>query len=202
MFNSAASPPSFVSSILTSPATPDDSESIELQIQPIRSGPRVEEIPTGNDDVHVDEEPQKAEKESRFARFWSNHITVVIPGFKARDHLALERTYLSYHRTSLVLCFFSVLIAQLQVLQHAPHPDPHFGFYVLGKPLAASLIVCAIFVSVMGWVRWWHWQRTLLRGKAMAGGWEVQAVGVVVGLLMVVVFGLVLAVDVKKIYFS
>ncbi|KAF8244926.1 hypothetical protein K440DRAFT_635537 [Wilcoxina mikolae CBS 423.85] len=115
---------------------------------------------------------------------------------------ALERTYLSYYRTSLVLCFLSVLIAQLQVLQRAPHPDPHFGFYVLGKPLAASLIVCAIFVSVMGWVRWWHWQKTLLRGKAMAGGWEVKAVGGVVGLLMVVIFGLVLAVDVKKIYFS
>lgn len=35
----------------------------------------------------------------------------------------------------------------------------------------------------MGFVRWWRWQRCLVRGKAMAGGGEVTVVAgaVVVG---------------------
>jgi uncharacterized membrane protein YidH (DUF202 family) len=115
---------------------------------------------------------------------------------------ALERTYLSYHRTSLVLSLIGVVVTQLQVLQRAPNPDPKFGFYVLGKPLAATLVLCAMCTSVLGWLRWWHWQRILLRGKAISGGWELSLVGILVGLLLTVLFGLILAVDVKKIYFS
>jgi uncharacterized membrane protein YidH (DUF202 family) len=111
---------------------------------------------------------------------------------------ALERTYLSYHRTSLVLSLLSVIIAQLQVLQKSPAADTRFGFHVLGKPLAVTLVLCSMLISLIGAIRWWHWQQTLLRGKAICGGWELSVVGLLGFTLLVTFFGLVLAVGIKK----
>ena len=115
---------------------------------------------------------------------------------------ALERTYLSYHRTSLTLSLISVVIAQLQILQRAPNPDSKFGFHVAGKPLAAMLLVCSITTSILGLVRWHHWQRTLLRGSAISGGWELGMVGVLVFFVLVMLFGVALALNIKKGYFT
>lgn len=115
---------------------------------------------------------------------------------------ALERTYLSYHRTSLALSLLSVIVSQLQILQHSSHPDPVFGFYTLGKPLAIGLILCAILISLLGWMRWWRWQRTLLRGKAMSGGWELAMTGGI-GMAVILAFlGMVAAVSIRKSYFT
>ena len=115
---------------------------------------------------------------------------------------ALERTYFSYQRTSLVLSLIGVAVAQLQILQRAPNPDPRFGFYVVGKPLSAMLIMCSITTSILGLVRWHHWQRTLLRGSAISGGWELSMVGLLVFFVLVVLFGVALALDIKKSYFT
>jgi uncharacterized membrane protein YidH (DUF202 family) len=152
--------------------------------------------------------------------FWRRNVVMIIPGSCARDHLgeyyltnetsvplvpasqltqtaASERTFLAYYRTSVILSLASVVIAQLQILQHSPHPSPTFGFYILGKPLAATFVISAIVVSLLGGVRWWRWQQSLIRGKAMTGGWELMAVGALVLTLVIVLFGLTVAVDVK-----
>jgi uncharacterized membrane protein YidH (DUF202 family) len=114
----------------------------------------------------------------------------------------LERTYLSYHRTALALALLSVVVVQLQVLQHSPNPDPVFGFYAMGKPLAACLASCAIATSLLGWLRWWRWQQTLIRGKALAGGWELT-VTIAAGFTFVLAFPVLSAVvDIRKTYFT
>jgi uncharacterized membrane protein YidH (DUF202 family) len=197
--------------LLSSLSTSDDADdATELQIQPIRSAPRPDNQsffgPDNDDEPHESRvetppRPQAGGFWWRITNFWGNHITVVVPGSSARDHLALERTYLSYHRTSLTLTMMSVVISQLQVLQHAPNPDPRFGFYVLGRPLAAALVCCAIITSIVGFVRWHHWQRTLLRGNAISGGWEFSTIGVMGFCLLVALLGLMLAVEVRKTYF-
>lgn len=93
----------------------------------------------------------------------------------------------------------ATVVAQLHIINHAPNPDPKFGFYVIGKPLAIALVVAALMVNILGAARWWNWQRALLRGKALAGGWEMVTVGVLVCLLVVAAFGLTLAISIKKI---
>lgn len=114
----------------------------------------------------------------------------------------MERTYLSYHRTALALALLSVLVVQLQVLQHSPNPDPVLGFYAMGKPLAACLAVGAMTTSMLGWLRWWRWQQTLIRGKALAGGWELT-VTVAAGFTFVLAFLVLSAiVGVRKTYFK
>ncbi|KAI5800465.1 hypothetical protein FPQ18DRAFT_56613 [Pyronema domesticum] len=155
-----------------------------------------------HDHDHIDKEDELQEVPTGFfgkiEKFWCNNVTIIVPGATARDHLALERTYLSYHRTSLVLSLISVIIAQLQVLQKSPAHDTRFGFHVLGKPLAVTLVLCSMLTSLIGVIRWWHWQQTLLRGKAICGGWELSVVGLLGFTLLVTVFGLVLAVGIKK----
>lgn len=69
-----------------------------------------------------------------------------------------------------------VMVAQLFRLQHAPKPDPHFGYHALGKPLAAVFILSAIAVTFLGAFRFWRQQNAIVRGKVHAGGWEILAI--------------------------
>lgn len=74
----------------------------------------------------------------------------------------------------------AVIIAQLFGLQHAESPNKIFGFFVLGIPLACACIVAAILVLLLGTYRTWRQQNAMLRGKVYAGGWEINAIGLVV----------------------
>ncbi|KAF1946340.1 hypothetical protein EJ02DRAFT_441252 [Clathrospora elynae] len=136
------------------------------------------------------------------AKFWTTHISLTIDEGAHRDHLALERTFLGYLRTSLLLATTGILIAQLFHLQHSPDPSKTYGYYVIGRPLSVTFIAMAILVVLIGAARFWRLQRALVRGKALAGGWEV---GVIMGLsaaLLVGMFALVLGVDISKTYFG
>ncbi|KAG0137514.1 hypothetical protein HOY82DRAFT_477439 [Tuber indicum] len=127
---------------------------------------------------------------SRFAVFWDNRMSVVVPSNAARDHLALERTYLAYHRTSLVFAISAAITAQLAVIQQTPTPSTTFGFHRIGKPISISLVCFSLAISILGVLRWWKLQRGLLRGVAVAGGIEVWILASGILLLMIVLSGL------------
>lgn len=97
--------------------------------------------------------------------------------------VALERTFLGYLRTSLILVMTGVVTEQLFHLQRAPNPNPHFGFFVIGRPLSVTFIAMAIVVLLIGVIRFWRVQRGLLRGKALTGGWEVLLVMILCALV-------------------
>ena len=65
------------------------------------------------------------------------------------------------------------IISQLFRIQHAKNPNPDIGFYIIGEPLSVAFISMAIFVLLVGAIRFWRLQNALVRGKALAGGWEV-----------------------------
>jgi hypothetical protein len=73
-----------------------------------------------------------------------------------------------------------VVIAQLYRLQHAPHPDPKFGYFVLSKPIACIFHVSAACVALLGSIRFFRQQNAMAAGKVRAGGWEVMVIGVYV----------------------
>lgn len=89
---------------------------------------------------------------------------------------ALERTFLSYLRTSLALAMVGVTTAQLFRLQHSLNPNPSIGYFVLGIPLAASFIGFGVVVLLVGAFRFWRQQNAMIRGRVRAGGWEITAV--------------------------
>ncbi|KAF1832367.1 hypothetical protein BDW02DRAFT_571103 [Decorospora gaudefroyi] len=117
-------------------------------------------------------------------------------------HTALERTFLGYLRTSLLLVMTGIIIAQLFYINHSVEPDPEFGFYKIGRPLSATFIAMAIVVLVVGALRFWRLQHGLVRGKGHAGGWEVVLVMGLSAALLVGTFVLVLVVDVETTYFG
>jgi multisubunit Na+/H+ antiporter MnhG subunit len=73
-----------------------------------------------------------------------------------------------------------VVIAQLYRLQHSESPDPKFGYFVLSKPISCIFHVSAIFVAILGSVRFFRQQHAMAIGKIEAGGWEIMIIGVYV----------------------
>ncbi|KAF2754099.1 cation efflux protein [Pseudovirgaria hyperparasitica] len=113
--------------------------------------------------------------------FWRRQVSVVVGADARRDHLghiqaALERTFLAYVRTSVALSMTSVITAQMFRLQHSIKPDAEFGFYKVGKALAATFQAAALVVVLVGAYRFWRQQNALVRGKVYARGWELMVV--------------------------
>jgi uncharacterized membrane protein YidH (DUF202 family) len=73
-----------------------------------------------------------------------------------------------------------VIISQLFTLQKAIAPDPLLGYVAVGKPLGAICQCAAMFALLLGTHRWWRQQNAITRGKALAGGFELTLIGLVV----------------------
>jgi len=106
----------------------------------------------------------------RFRRFWERHVSIKVDPAGRRDHLALERTFLGYLRTSLALSMMGVVIAQLLRLNAVQGPD---GMPVGGVPLAGACVAGSLVVVLTGAVRFWRQQGAMVKGKVWAGGAEV-----------------------------
>lgn len=73
-----------------------------------------------------------------------------------------------------------VIISQLFTLQKSQSPDPHIGYFVTGKPLGAICQGGAMVILMLGTFRWWRQQNAIARGKALAGGFELTLVGLLI----------------------
>ncbi|KAJ5865134.1 uncharacterized protein N7529_007050 [Penicillium soppii] len=135
----------------------------------------------------------------KLTRFWTHHVTLTVPHKSNRDYfggcsppipiilahvncfIALERTFLAYIRTSLVITQQGVLIAQLFRLQAAEALADKLGFQQVGIPLSVTCHSVAILVALVGAYRFWRQQNAIARGKIHAGGWELNSVGILLG---------------------
>ncbi|KAI5366284.1 hypothetical protein Slin14017_G039240 [Septoria linicola] len=134
---------------------------------------------------------------SPIKKFWRHHVQISVPHVDCRDHLANERTFLAYMRTSVALSMMGVVMAQLWRLQHSHSPDPVFGYFVLSIPLSVIFQCSALLVVVLGAVRYWRQQEAMAIGKVFAGGWELAVVTVGSLLLLTALFALHIALDVR-----
>ncbi|RLL95238.1 hypothetical protein CFD26_104609 [Aspergillus turcosus] len=116
-------------------------------------------------------------------RFWANNVSLTVPQKSNRDHYALERTFLAYIRTSVVVAMQGVFIAQLFRLQRSTADHAPLGYYRVGVPLALCCHVVAILVALMGAHRFWRQQSAVAHGKVYAGGWELNGIGIFIGLV-------------------
>lgn len=110
--------------------------------------------------------------------FWRHHVRLSVPHVDCRDHLANERTFLGYLRTSVAFSMIGVFIAQLWRLQHSPTPDPTFGYYVLSIPVSIIFQCAALVMVLLGAVRYWRQQEAMAVGRVWAGGWEMGVIAV------------------------
>ncbi|KAF1959170.1 hypothetical protein CC80DRAFT_406882 [Byssothecium circinans] len=167
------------------------------------------EISTASDSLGPDENNSRRLRLKRqvphwcdpLVKFWNTQVNVIIDEGAHRDHLALERTFLAYLRTSLALAMTGVITAQLFHLQRSSNPNPTFGFFKLGIPLATAFIALGLVVLLIGAYRFWRQQNAMIRGTVYAGGWEISGTMLLSILICSAAFALVTAVDVTKSYF-
>ncbi|KAJ5184022.1 hypothetical protein N7492_001638 [Penicillium capsulatum] len=107
----------------------------------------------------------------RLCKFWTHNVTLTVA------QKTLERTFLAYIRTSVVIAMQGVLIAQLFRLQRSRSTEDRLGFYQVGIPLSVACHCVAVVVAFIGAFRFWRQQSAISRGKVHAGGWELNSVG-------------------------
>lgn len=113
-------------------------------------------------------------RSNALTRWWLRNVFLSVPHQACRDHLANERTVLSYIRTAQAFAQLGVVIAQLLRLQNSSISDR--SFFDVSLPLAGIFIASAIVVSILGCSRFFNWQRVLVRGQAVSSGWEMLTV--------------------------
>lgn len=114
-------------------------------------------------------------------RFWRRHVSVAVPFKYCRDHLALERTYLGYVRTSVALSMIGIVIAQLYPQTPPGKQEPGgLNFVKLAKPMSASFVAASLLVTIFGAWRFGRQQGAMVRGRIVTGSWEVWTTGILV----------------------
>ena len=106
-----------------------------------------------------------------------------MPFYSDSSFIALERTYLGYLRTSFAFASLGIVVAQLFRLPHEQSRGSENGIHALGTPLACICIGAAIVITTLGAIRFWRQQNALARGKVHAGGWEMNMVACIAGIV-------------------
>ncbi|OJT11962.1 hypothetical protein TRAPUB_11484 [Trametes pubescens] len=97
----------------------------------------------------------------RFATDWKLWMSLENSGSVARDHLALERTFLAYARTSLTIASTGVALVQLFTLSAATTNKDLERF---ARPLGTVMIILGLYTLVVGVIRYFMVQDALIRG--------------------------------------
>ncbi|PYH91329.1 hypothetical protein BO71DRAFT_52955 [Aspergillus ellipticus CBS 707.79] len=133
----------------------------------------------------------------RVRRAWTRNVVLTVPQKSNRDHFALERTFLAYIRTSVQVAMQGVLVAQLFRLQHLTSPDAALGYSEVGVPLSVGCHGVAILIASLGAYRFWKQQTVVALGTVYAGGWELNLIGGLVGLIIMTTFVLSIVIMVE-----
>jgi len=129
---------------------------------------------------------------------FSLSLTLQNTGSVARDHLASERTFLAYVRTSLSFASAGVALVQLFRVSVSTSANGSLNNSALAtqyaQPLGATLIGLGIAVLSMGTLRYFAIQRSLPQGVFPAARLSVFVQAVSLAVLIAVVFGILVAV--------
>ncbi|KAG2101539.1 hypothetical protein BD769DRAFT_187255 [Suillus cothurnatus] len=114
-------------------------------------------------------------------------------GNVARDHLASERTYLAYVRTSLACASAGVALVQLFTLSNSTNANNQgqggIDLQRFARPLGATVVLLGLFILIYGLVRYFMTQAALLRGFFPVARNSIAAMAFALGAVVGIVFG-------------
>ncbi|KAG8715065.1 hypothetical protein FRC11_005931 [Ceratobasidium sp. 423] len=146
-------------------------------------------------DWDEDEEPRRKALVS--ASVTSMSILLTYDDLQARDHLANERTWLAYVRTSLAIASTGVALVQLFTIA-AQQPT---GTVLIGaklqrfaRPLGAVIVVIGMSVLALGVNRYFRVQSALTENKFPPARKTVAFISTVLAAIVAVVFGILVGV--------
>ncbi|KAJ3510918.1 hypothetical protein NLJ89_g4407 [Agrocybe chaxingu] len=120
-------------------------------------------------------------------------------GSVARDHLASERTFLAYVRTSLALSSAGVALVQLFTIadltsrgSNTPLSSASRRVQRFARPLGVATIVLALITLVIGVYRYFLVQYALPEKRFPVARLSAIFIAFVLGALVVVIFGALL----------
>ncbi|KAI0642998.1 hypothetical protein C8Q79DRAFT_890159, partial [Trametes meyenii] len=111
-------------------------------------------------------------------------LTLENSGSVARDHLASERTFLAYARTSLTIASTGVALVQLFTL--SAETDLHMQRFA--RPLGALMIALGMVTLGVGVMRYFLIQDALVRGVYPVARISTGALSFVLFVVIIVVF--------------
>ncbi|SPQ18670.1 9b8a2b4a-7d43-49fa-b36d-c2d695111018 [Thermothielavioides terrestris] len=102
-------------------------------------------------------------------------------GSVARDHLALERTFLAWLRTSLAFASIGIAVTQLFRLNTSLAQDSKQADNLrhLGKPLGTTFLAVSILILLLGYNRYLQGQHWVIRGKFPASRGTIMIVSLI-----------------------
>ena len=133
---------------------------------------------------------QRNDQPARLKAFWRREISPLVESQSFRDHLANERTFLAWLRTSVMLSMIGIFTTQLFILQSTHLPHMNLSFFVLGVPLGSLCQAAALVNMTVSAHRFWRQQRAMVKGQAFAGGWELFLTGGLITLVSACYVGL------------
>ncbi|KAL4258083.1 Inner Membrane YidH-like protein [Pleurotus pulmonarius] len=122
-------------------------------------------------------------------------------GSVARDHLASERTFLAYVRTSLAVASTGVALVQLFTIAVNTSPSsmpPTFEptskrLQSLARPLGATTVIFGMIVLTIGMTRYFTIQTALTKGMFPVARMVISGITFGLSVLVVIVFGVLMA---------
>ncbi|KAG6876832.1 hypothetical protein C0993_012701 [Termitomyces sp. T159_Od127] len=141
-------------------------------------------------DVNPEPEPKQGKKRPRQRKRARQAISIVLEnsGSVARDHLASERTFLAYIRTSLLFASTGVALVQLFAIASPSTPLTRFA-----RPLGATLVIFALVVLAFGVRRYFLVQNLLTQGKFPLTRISPAALAAVTAIIIIIVFAILVS---------
>ncbi|KAI8986181.1 hypothetical protein BD414DRAFT_416332 [Trametes punicea] len=156
------------------------------------AGDPLSTISTNDSDAPLARKGTLSEETSwrRILREWKLLLMLENSGSVARDHLASERTFLAYVRTSLTLSSAGVGLVQLFSLSAATADRVDLERYA--RPLGAAMIGIGLYTLSVGVARYFLVQDALIRGVYPVARISITALSFAVVAMVITVFTVIL----------